>query len=262
MQNHGELSSNRDFGFAEPASFRDPHAPGFEHRPFCNASQKNACRLVEIASQHRITAFRNPSRPVDFTGCIPAARQADISSDTSRALEARWIIDGREITERSDRADTRRCHEASHLTIVARQSHHLAIEVGNLLLDGLTHLEERLDCGDEFRPILDQLRGAHGEHVHLGLADDEAEVLEYPADLVLEISFDLDEQCPTDEKGFDRVTVAIFDANLLVPSTLHDACDAYGAVTVALIDLHLQSRFRVPSIDADNRELHFIQLGP
>src|SRR5947209_13657532 len=98
MQNHGELSSNRDFGFAEPASFGDPHAPGFEHRPFCNACQQNACRLVEIASQHWITAFRDPSSPVDFTRCIAAARQADICSDTSRPLEARWIIDGREIT--------------------------------------------------------------------------------------------------------------------------------------------------------------------
>ena len=50
MQNHGELSSNRDFGFSEPASFGDPHAPGFEHGPFCNACQQNACPLVEIAS--------------------------------------------------------------------------------------------------------------------------------------------------------------------------------------------------------------------
>jgi hypothetical protein len=53
----------------------------FEHGPFCNACQQNACRLVVIASQHCITAFRNPSCPVDFTGCIAAACQADISSD-------------------------------------------------------------------------------------------------------------------------------------------------------------------------------------
>jgi hypothetical protein len=32
--------------------------------------------------------------------------------------------------------------------------HHLAIEVGNLLLDGLTRLEERFDRGGEFRPSL------------------------------------------------------------------------------------------------------------
>src|ERR1700724_2522093 len=79
---------------------------------------------------------------------------------------------------------------------------------------------------------------------------------------LVKIPFDLDEQSATDEKGFDRVTVEALDANLLVPSTLHDACDANGVVTVALVDLHLQSRFRVPSIDADNRKLHFIQLGP
>jgi hypothetical protein len=54
MQDHRELVSNRDFGFAEPASFGDPHAPGFEHGPFFNACQRNACRLKEIASQHLI----------------------------------------------------------------------------------------------------------------------------------------------------------------------------------------------------------------
>src|SRR4029077_9934476 len=80
------------------------------------------------------------------------------------------------------------------------------------------------------------------KHVHLCPADDEPEVLEEPADLVLDISLDLDEQCSADEEGFDRVTIEIFDANLLVPSTLHDACDAHGVVAVALVDLHFQSR--------------------
>jgi hypothetical protein len=40
------------------------------------------------------------------------------------------------------------------------------------------------------------------------------------------------------------VTVRIFDADLLVPSTLHDACNAHGIVTVTLVDLQLQSRLR------------------
>jgi hypothetical protein len=48
---------------------------------------------------------------------------------------------------------------------VARQSHHLTIEVRNLLLDRLTRLEKRFDRSGEFRPILDQLRGTHDEHV-------------------------------------------------------------------------------------------------
>jgi hypothetical protein len=42
--------------------------------------------------------------------------------------------------------------------------------------DGLSRLEERFDRSGEFRPILDQLRGAHDEHVHLGPTDDKAEV--------------------------------------------------------------------------------------
>ena len=58
------------------------------------------------------------------------------------------------------------------------------------------------------------------------------------------------------------MTIEIFDANLLVPSTLHDACDAHGVVAVALVDLHFQSRLRMPGIDADDGQPHFIQLGP
>src|SRR5712691_7425590 len=99
----------------------------------------------------KITASFRATATLALRSPLAATRQADISSDTSRPLEARWIIDGREITERSDRTDTRCCHEASHLNIVARQSHHLAIEVGNLPLDGLTRLEEGFDRSAEFR---------------------------------------------------------------------------------------------------------------
>jgi hypothetical protein len=114
----------------------------------------------------------------------------------------------------------------------------------------------------EFWPSVGQLRGAHRKHIHLCLADDEAGVLEEPADLVLNIPLDLDEQSPADKKGFDRVTVEIFNADLLVPSTLHDACNAHGVVTIALVDLQLQSRLRVPGIDADDGQPQLIQLGP
>ena len=94
------------------------------------------------------------------------------------------------------------------------------------------------------------------------MADDEPEILEEPADLVLNIPLDLDEQSSADKKGFDRVATEIFDANLLVPSTLHDARNAYGVVTVTLVDLQLQSRLRMPGIDADDGQTHLIELGP
>src|SRR6476469_745771 len=38
-----------------------------------------------------------------------------------------------------------------------------------------------------------------------------------PSDLVLNIALDLDQQSSADKKGFDRVAVEIFDADLLVP---------------------------------------------
>jgi hypothetical protein len=80
--------------------------------------------------------------------------------------------------------------------------------------------------------------------------------------LVLNIPLDLDEQSPADKKGFDRVTVEIFDADLLVPSTLHDACNAHGVITVTLVDLQLQSRLRMPGIDTNDGQSQLIQLGP
>ena len=74
-----------------------------------------------------------------------------------------------------------------------------------------------------------------GRHVHLCPADEEPEVLEQPADLVLNITLDLDRQSLSDKKDFDCMTIEIFDAHLLEPSTLHDACNAHGVVTVALV---------------------------
>src|SRR5262249_47944818 len=60
-----------------------------------------------------------------------------------------------------------------------------------------------------------------------------------------------------------RALVAeFFDTYLLVPSTLHDARDAHGVVTVALVDLHLQGRLRVPGIDADDGQPLLTQFGP
>ena len=53
-------------------------------------------------------------------------------------------------------------------------------------------------------------------------------ILEEPADLVLNIPLDLNEQSSADKKGFGRVTVKIFDADFLVPPTLHDARNAHS----------------------------------
>jgi hypothetical protein len=53
--------------------------------------------------------------------------------------------------------------------------------------------------------------------------------------LVLKIPLDLNEQSSANEEGFDRVTVEIFDAHLLIPSTLHDACYATASLRSLLL---------------------------
>ena len=74
----------------------------------------------------------------------------------------------------------------------------LAVEVRNLPPDSLASLEQRFYDGYDCWPSIGQLRGAHGKYVHLCPADDEPKVLEEPADLVLNISLDLDEQSSSD----------------------------------------------------------------
>ncbi len=43
----------------------------------------------------------------------------------------------------------------------------------------------------------------------------------------------------SDEEGLDRMTAEVFDANLFMPTALHDASYADGIVAIALVDLHL-----------------------
>jgi hypothetical protein len=84
-----------------------------------------------------------------------------------------------------------------------------------------------------------QLGGPRRERVQLAPPNNKPEVLEQSSDLVLEIPFQLDEQGTAAEKGSDGMAIEIFDANLLVPTALHDARDADGIVAIALVDLHL-----------------------
>ena len=58
------------------------------------------------------------------------------------------------------------------------------------------------------------------------------------------------------------MTVEIFDAHLLIPSTLHDACDANSIVAVGFVDLHLQHGLRMSGINADDGQSKFAQLRP
>src|ERR1700683_102863 len=188
--------------------------------------------------------------------------QSDIGPDTSRPLEARRIVDRRLEAERGDRADTRRCHEPSNLSIIACQPQDLAIEIVDLLLDGLARLQQRPDRGYQFGTIFDQSLGANGEDVELCAADDETEVLEQAADLVLKIALDLDQQRPARQERLDRVAVEVLDAHLLEPAGLHDAGYAGRIVAIALVDLHLEHRLGMACVDADHRQAKPFELGP
>src|SRR5262249_45388537 len=87
----------------------------------------------------------------------------------------------------------------------------LRFEISDLLLNGLTRLEQRPDRSDH----------------------------------------DLDQQRPARQQCPDRVTVEVLDPHLLEPTGLHDAGDAGRIVAVALIDLHLEHRLRMTRVDAD-----------
>ena len=129
--------------------------------------------------------------------------QSNIGAYTSRSLKARRIVDRRLEAECGDRADTRHGHEPADLHITTRQLVNLAVEIFDLLLNGLACLEQRPDRSHQLGTIFDQPLGAHGEDIELGAADDETEVLKQATDLVLEIALDLDQQRPARQRCLD-----------------------------------------------------------
>ncbi|WP_156042207.1 hypothetical protein [Bradyrhizobium sp. URHD0069] len=57
------------------------------------------------------------------------------------------------------------------LRITTSQLHNLAVEVADLLLDGIAGFEQRPDRSHQLRTALDQLLGSHGEDIERGAAD-------------------------------------------------------------------------------------------
>ena len=94
---------------------------------------------------------------------------------------------------------------------MASQFHNLAVKLTDLLLDGIARFEQLSDRSYQLRATLDQLLGSHGKDIELGTADDETEVLQKAANMVLEIALDLDQQCPARQQRPDRVAVDILD---------------------------------------------------
>jgi hypothetical protein len=76
---------------------------------------------------------------------------------------------------------------------MASQFHNLAVKLADLLPDGIARFEQRSDRSYQLRMALDQLPGSHGKDIELGTANDETEVLQKAANMVLEIALDLDQ---------------------------------------------------------------------
>src|SRR5207244_7663459 len=129
------------------------------------------------------------------------------------------------------------------------------------MLDGLTSLEARQENRHHVGIIRDQFLGPHGKDIELGSADHETDILEHAADLVLEITLDLDQQCSARQQSPNRMAIEVLDAHLLKPAGLHDAGDAGRVVAVTLIDLHLEYRPGMACVDTDHRQPKSLALG-
>src|SRR6185503_10736195 len=144
----------------------------------------------------------------------------------------------------------------------ASQLHNLAIELTDLLLDGVARFEQRPDCSHQIGTIFDQLLGSYGKDIERGPADDKTEVLEKPADMVLKIALDLDQQRPARQQRSNRMAVDILDVHLFEPTGLHDAGDPDSIVAVVLVDLHLEHRIGMAHVNADHRQAKSLKLSP
>src|SRR4029453_2596168 len=111
------------------------------------------------------------------------------------------IVSGQSGTAR--RASASSCRSISRSFVAV-----LPMRVG-LLLDGLTGLEQRPDHSNQLGTIFDQFLGPHSKDIELGTADHETDVLEKAADLVLEITLDLDQQRPARQQRPNRVAIEV-----------------------------------------------------
>src|ERR1700686_2134963 len=118
---------------------------------------------------------------------------------------------------------------------MASQFHNLAVKLTDLLPDGIARFEQRSDRSYQLRTALDQLLGSHSKDVELGAADDETEVLQKAANMVLEVALDLDQQRPARQQRPDRVAVDILDVHLLEPAGLHDAGNPIASLRSLLL---------------------------
>ena len=151
VQDDGKFSSHGDAGFAQAPTSCDAHAPGLESRPFRNPRQQHIGSFVEVAPQHSVAAFGDPTSPVSLAGRVSSGRQSHVGSNTARFFEPRRIIDRRQVAKRRDRAHAWHGHEATHLRHATRQTQDLAIQISNLPPDSFSCLEQRLDSGGERR---------------------------------------------------------------------------------------------------------------
>src|SRR5215472_6198240 len=120
-------------------------------------------------------------------------------------------------------------------------------------MDRLPRLQKGRGDGRQIGVRCQQLPGAGPEHTVFRPTYEQAHAFEQTSDLVLQVALNLYQQCTTIEQPTNRMAVRRLDLNLPVPTGLHDACDAGRVITVALVDLHGQSRLRMPCVDADDR---------
>src|SRR6478609_1927868 len=180
--------------------------------------------------------------------------QPDVGTYASRPRKSCRIVNRCLEGERGDRTDPRCSHKPADLRIMASQFHNLAVKLADLLPNGIARFEQRSDRSYQLKTALDQLLGSHRKDIELGTADDETEVLQKAANMVLEIALDLDQQRPAGQQRPDRVAVDILDVHLFEPAGLHDAGDPDSIVAVAFVDLHLEHWLGVARVDADHRQ--------
>ena len=70
VQDHGELARKRRSRLLHAGSFGEAQTPRLERTPFLHAREQNACRLEQISTHHRVAAFGDTPRPVNFAGGV------------------------------------------------------------------------------------------------------------------------------------------------------------------------------------------------
>ena len=134
------------------------HGPSLQARPCRHTRQDHMRGLVEGNTHCGISRPADRPRSIRFAGMILARGEAKAGADLLRGPKALGLIDGGTEGQRNDDADARRTHQTVTDGVGLGRVTHALVDQDELLAQGLTSREQRLQDLQQARMTSQQPR--------------------------------------------------------------------------------------------------------